>query len=558
MMLPFIPVETFFDAARAAEIWPDSIVRSEDFVRQVEQRIELSRCLNDVRSALPRADMHLHIAIEKGYVSESQTAELYESLCNLLEDDDYKRLLLYLPFEFLPRGSWRPSEKKLQQATERFERTYMRVWKRLLWIHDVRANFVDGDVLESECRIGDLPRVVKAAHLIPKLTEAGFITIKDVVTLMDESNDWVLKNSIADALYAVGLGEQREPSIMPGPDSTITKKRRTWLKQVEEQEAIAALAEDICAAILDSRFTRVSTDNPEALVEGIRKAVEKHPALYTQYKKPLLTLWEESNDPDTTEALLKAFRRFHRLGITDESVLDGLGIKIPDLGGPFFENLQHVAELPDIQRIVSSVESDPELSGFIYPAVLLYGSRLSGYGTQNADIDLAVFVKPGIPFSARPRIEELLKKTFTHKKIHGEEITEFWLEEDGDKLTVCDFAHNTSTGESSWTHVLFGAAWLGEQAATRKLCRKLLVPYMGARDRDVREQHVEQMERTVLQYRLMHNGYERFFPPSGGVNVPHSDAIDGTSAFWDSGYRQLATKLFIDRVFLPKVSSSKI
>jgi hypothetical protein len=65
------------------------------------------------------------------------------------------------------------------------------------------------------------------------------------------------------------------------------------------------------------------------------------------------------------------------------------------------------------------------------------------------------------------------------------------------------------------------------------------------------------MERDTLQYRLMHKGYERFFPAYGGMKTPHGDRIDGESIFWDSGYRDAAIKLFANRVFLPKISSRK-
>jgi hypothetical protein len=58
------------------------------------------------------------------------------------------------------------------------------------------------------------------------------------------------------------------------------------------------------------------------------------------------------------------------------------------------------------------------------------------------------------------------------------------------------------------------------------------------------------MERDTLLYRLMHKGYEQFFPRFGG-DEDYANRVDGESMFWDSGYRWLATRLFVNRVFLP-------
>ncbi len=115
-------------------------------------------------------------------------------------------------------------------------------------------------------------------------------------------------------------------------------------------------------------------------------------------------------------------------------------------------------------------------------------------------------------------------------------------------------------GERSWTHVLFGGVWEGNKEAIDELREKLLVPYFSntktiIHGREARGLYLEELERDTLQYRLMHKGYERFYPPRGGIDAPHADRIDGKSVFWDSGYRAMAIKLFASRVFLPKVSS---
>lgn len=471
-----IPVESFFNCRQAREFWPEEIVKNEIFMRQIKQRGMLNRRLSDIIKSLPRPDIHLEAAINQGLVAENQIAELYDSLSDLLSDDEYKRLILYLPFEFLPTKMWHTSNGKLQQVISRFKRTYIKTWKRLLWVHNVRANFVDGDVMEVGWRASDPPRVVKAAHLIPKLIEHGLIKPGDVFNIMEETDDQTLKDSIADGLSATGIETPRSEIIAPLPSSSITKNRAAWLQRREKEKAID----------------------------------------YTQ----------------------------------------------KHLAGPFSKNLKLMKEeIGDISRMLASIGTNHELSKFIYPVVLIYGSRLNGYGEQSADIDLGVFIRPKTPLDKRAKLKELLKATFSHEKIKSHEIVEFWLKEKGDLLNIREIKEldsDLSFGKALWTYVLFGAAWMGDKKIMLELYKRLLVPYMRDNGQMIgkhrtRDLYIEDMEHSALQYRLMHKGYGRFLPRYIGISAPSADRVDGKSMFWDSGYRQLATKLFISRVFLPKI-----
>jgi len=353
---------------------------------------------------------------------------------------------------------------------------------------------------------------------------------------------------------------------------TITEKRKNWLKQKQKQETIDALGEEISTTIIKNTFekkeienfltTNTSNESRQTLVEGIRKAIEsvastdfeKAQALYEKYKETLLTLWK-NNDPAINEAATKTFRRLNQLNIVDEKQLTQLDINLPRLTEPFSENLQSIKkELQDIQKMTASIESNPELSKLIYPITLAYGSQVKGYGEKNADIDLGVFVKPGTSLDDQEKLQVLLKQTFDHEKIR-DEVVAFWLEEKEEQLAISDLE---SFGKSYWTHILFGAVWEGDKKIIRELREKLLTPYLYEtkkiiREHDARSLYLEEIERDTLQYRLMHKGYERFYPSYGGIHTPHADEIDGESMFWDSGYRQLATKLFVSRVFLPKI-----
>lgn len=601
-MAATIPVESFFNLVRAQNIWPKEIANSADFIAQIQRRKELCNRLENVISCLPRPDIPLEKAINQGYVSAKQATELYAYLSDLLElDDEYKRIVLYLPFELLPSASWHPLEADLWQSTKRFRQTYMNAWKNLLSIHDVRANFVDGDVIEVDQREGDLPRVVKAAHLIPILVGKGMMKYADVIRLMEKIDDPLLRNSILDILPVITIGKStvgksatyrnqmktidkitcagiknRLADEFAKIDSQtfgdITEKRKKWLKLSQRKRAIDNLGKSLSGAMLNENlpdkvlasFLRNEADYSaqQVLVVGIREAIEAvattffdgAKALYEQYEECLITFWQIKNE-DLKDELLKTFRHLRELNIISDKQLIDLDINFPQLAGPFSENLELIAkEVNDTQRIADLIKSSAELSRMIYPVIMLFGSRIKGYGAQNADIDIGVFVKPQVDFEDRSKLHKLITNLFEQ-----DGIVEFWLEEKEGRLRVRDFPEtDVNLGESYWTHVLFGAAWIGDSNTTRGLFGRLSVPYLYDTGKTIhgcnaRRLYLEEMERDTLLYRLMHKGYEQFFPRFGGINENYASRVDGASMFWDSGYRWLATKLFLNRVFLPMI-----
>ncbi|MFA5069803.1 MAG: nucleotidyltransferase domain-containing protein [Patescibacteria group bacterium] len=630
---PFTPpvVELFLDPSRAGEVWPEHIAENEAFKVQIETRRELNERLETIFSHLPRPDISLQEAIKQGEITESQVADLFASLNPLLEDKDYRRIALYLPFEFFPEKG-KPYSETLQPAADQFQKAYMSAWKSLLHTHDVRANFVDGDVLETESRVTDLPRVVKAAHLIPKLVKHGFLKTGDAIKLMETSDDEMLEGSIADTLPVLAdmgfIGEaelkrmkasdeasardmaehiieeknrpeKKEAEGVETPEiklsslqgrlrdefddieaeqyDHVTEKRANWLRQEKKRKAIESAGDAIQSAIAGRTVSsetvaqfvsaEANATSQQALVNGLRKTIESAPPeeannIYKQYQDTLLSLWKNET-PELQAELAKTFCRLNKLGVVEDEQLAALGLKIPELAGPFSKNLETMKEeMHEVRDIAVAIESDPELSKKIYPVVSVFGSRLKGYGDKNADIDVGVFVRPETSISERETLTASIKQLFTHEKIQGK-VVEFWLEETKDGLAVRDFGKpDVTLGESYWTHVLFGAASEGNKSAIRELREKLLVPYMNDQKkaihgREARGLYLEEMERDTLQYRLMHKGYEQFNPSFGGIKTPHADLIDGQSAFWDSGYRQTATKLFASRVFIPKISHTK-
>jgi hypothetical protein len=70
------------------------------------------------------------------------------------------------------------------------------------------------------------------------------------------------------------------------------------------------------------------------------------------------------------------------------------------------------------------------------------------------------------------------------------------------------------------------------------LGERLLMPYLRETNEAVRDVWLREMERDLLQYRLLHRGYERF-------HVPRDDV------FLDDGYRMTASTLYASHVFIP-------
>ncbi len=602
--------EVLLDVGSAEKVLPKEVVDNPEFQRQVKERRQLSERLDTVFAALSRPDVSVQRAVELGELAEGQVAELYESLSKMLEEDsEYQRVLLYLPFELLPDADWKIKTGDLDDAALTLREKYLHAWDRLLGTHDVRANFVDGDVMDIETRDGDLERVVKAAHLIPGLMEKGWLEPGDVFELLKDS-DPLLVQSVADTIPVLlekGLIEQidldrmgvgvkvpvraEKPSlaeVTAGSVATwleaefvridsekhdgITKKREAWLRKDGKRIAIEQAGEMIAEALRDEEFNgNALLDSgdllvQEACIHGLLRAIDAlaedrdllAQELFDDYGAKLMDLWTQGPE-ELRGVLAKTFHHATRHGVMSKMQLENLGLKAPKLAGPFSENMKRMKpELKEVTRLATELENHPVLSKYVYPVVLPFGSRLKGYGREDSDLDVAVFVREGMQEKDTKKMREALTELFGHEMIGGE-VTEFWLEERGEELWIQDHEEfDPHRAESIWAYALFGAVWDGEPGAVQELRQKVLAPYLYDQGRefqgiDHRAICIEEMERDTLQYRLMHNGYERFNPRFGGLHSEKADRMDGESMFYDSGYRQVATKLYVDRVFLPKL-----
>lgn len=488
--------------------WPAGVLESAVLRAQAERRLHLAGRLRR------ELDGSVH-----------QSGELQQSLAALLDEEpDAARLILYLPLELLP--------DRRREADARLVAAVLRRWWELLAVSDVRANFVDGDLVEGE----PPPRVVKAAHLLPALMERRLVSAADVQALIERARgDEILLDSLADALPE--LLPQTAPPRRKDEPLAVSPARQDWQRRQRAEQAEQRRAEEVAAAILRRGSVAEALKNlPEAVdVEGTRIVLERLAtedlsrarAAYAACAPRLEALWRSAPD-----ALVSLWSRLEAMGAIEDPPWARLGFSRPRLDGTHFGD-PHLHEL--VARELGPLLDMPQL----YPAGIFFGSRLKGYATSDADLDLAVFVRPGV--TAAPRLPP--------------KTVEFWLDERGDELAVHDFpAPEATRAGSDWVHVLFGGAWYGDRATIEMLHARLLAPYL--RSRAPRAVWLEELERDVLQYRLLHRGYARLQPPRGGLPATATTAgLDPTSTFWDEGYRRLATLLYVERVFLPSVEA---
>lgn len=152
-----------------------------------------------------------------------------------------------------------------------------------------------------------------------------------------------------------------------------------------------------------------------------------------------------------------------------------------------------------------------------FGVVLLGGSRLKGYGRTDSDVDLCVLTREG-------RL----------------------LDENGHAAVSASVFERPEM----LAHAVFNTVWIGESSRVAALRHDLGLRYFSERDPARRAMTLERLEQDLLQYRLLHKGWPRLCPDTD-PQYKRCPSIDGESAFYETGYRVAATKLFADAVFLP-------
>lgn len=554
--------ELLLDSVQVSKVWPQEAADAE-FAVDLEARAEQARSITSALDQLPPG-IPMAGALEARLITEEQAQGFYDALSGLLQDTDNKRLALYLPLELLPDNRWQPEDAALRSSLQQCAASYRTAWYSLLSSHDVRANFIDGDVLETDHRVADVPRVVKAAHLMPALYERGLLSADELWSIAEYEGDPILHHSVAEALAALHNITYDTPGHQEDT-LPMTERRKAWLAEQDMEAEIAAEAARLQASfahdVVPDDLELRSTVQQQAFVVGVYNAVaaaaeREHAAasrMYRQQAGTLHTIWKQGSVA-VRERLAGAFRRLKRLGIIDAEQLQEYDIATPELGAPLSEHLTDMqSDVAQLRDITERIATNPHLSRMVYPVAILGGSRFKGYGGLQSDTDVSVCIRPEVPQSEREALRSALARSFAVGGTAYEPM-EFWLQAtQNGGLRVRDDVPDAHMADKYWTHLLFNGAWIGDEQAMTELQQRLLPAYFSSTDQD-RDFYIQRLEQDLLQYRLMHKGYARHYPLLPRSEASRHPAIDGDSVFWDPGYRQVATRLFVRHVFLPKIT----
>lgn len=589
--------ELLSSADRSVNIWPEIAVNTPDFLTQIDRHEAIVRSVVTVLDSTVDPTIRVDELYEDGVLSTSQVIEFYDSLTTLLLDPETTRLALYLPFEYLPERGWEVDDMQLHSTLVNFQSAFMSSWYSLLSIHDARANFIDGDVLEVEHREGDLPRVVKVAELAPMLVSLGYITVSELTDIYNNTKDPVLQRDLGAVISSISsvdnVDVDRPSEMRPNnikeikikidsvandmvvsfPES-VTPNRLDWLRQEYRSQAISRIAKDLSISLIDAdNIDRLASDvldcidqetSLAVLIEGIRVAIETSfingddaSSFFIKYDEIIKKL-SVNADQETMARINRLLRHVYHMGLITEAELTSRGVKPADLSGDLSHNLANIPEdVYTIENLVRDIMLDPELSSAIFPVVTVGGSHLKGYGDVNSDIDLCVFIRPDAPLSNIELIRERLTVLFVDTWKQDQPI-EFWLSGDDNLQITKSGKHDMYRADEYWTHILFNTAWIGDQHEIELIIKKLIPGYFIDSDTDLeiqldRQLYLQRIEQDLLQYRLLHKGYQRHFPLVRGRYTPTLNQTDESDVFWDPGYRRLATKLFVEKVFLPRI-----
>lgn len=467
----------------------------------------------------------------------------YDVLSDYLIDSDNARFVLYFPFSWLPAADWgaQTDSEKLAIALNRFISIYLSAWKQTLLEVDFRHDFSNGDLIESDDMAWTNIRVVKAGHLLPVLMEKNLISREKITRLIAQSSRPETAYALSEGLRAWGQLNQLVPDNYEGRGKLkswpeileeisqeiayghqqllayehITPRSRTsWEKEVVIDRAIARQTKHL------QRLEKAYFIEKYFNDENLRLAWDKLWLHLNFLEKPGREEWPFKKD------LPKLYLKFS---------LDGIGSRMTDGLRAAADKISHI----------------PELSELIYPVILLYGSQVKGYKVSSDDSDIAIFIRESVDFSERTRIHKLWSDNFSNQ-FPGIHPLQIWLKAKKEKLVIhAPIEHKLVASEDS-IHVILGAAWCGPMEIIEELRDRIISQYLQDAHNPIKRRFwLKILERDFLQYRLLHKGYHHFFPAQGRIRMSGINDIDAYYAFWDEGYRKLATELFVRKVFLP-------
>lgn len=420
-------VDVLRDTEQTGRTWPEF---ADELCPQVEKHAESARRISEYLDDL-----------ERGGATMAEKERFYDSVCDLLDNPEQERIALFLPFESFPT----PDEQSYE--ARHFRESYLSAWGNLLQVQDVRASFVDGDVLEVGARPGDPERVIKAAHLAPWLVQSGMLQVSDIIALASEGDDELLTRGLLET-----RGLLSDMSLLSEEDET----------------ALSAIESGL---------------------------PEKSPLAPPRYITPARQTW-----------LAEKARGLERPTEPPDNV---------DLGSPLGSRLDSLKpELEVAEQFAADL--DPAQT---YGVVWLGGSRLKGYNQHSSDLDL-----------------------FVPTRVRSDKINGAYA------IPVPEIIQDLP----SHAHEVFDMVWVGNADKIQQLQREIAPEYFTEKNTQTRKWVMERLEQDLLEYRLLHKGYPRLYPDANPEYKKYI-SMDGQSAFYERGYRIIATKIFANSIFMPRI-----
>ena len=459
---------------------------------------------------------------EWNYLSD-RSNEFYSLMTQFLNCGYNDRFLLYCPVEIIPDLSIKKINQNMNQNMKDFVKAYFDCWIRTLQYFDVRANFIDGDIPDAELLIRFTPKIVQsmfiAEHLHKKklLATETFWAILSTPRFKSSFDDLISRSLPSHALLCLSLRIdysninkyisdylQNAVEFVKTIEPEASQKRIKWLISETKMLSIEAMAQNLKLDYLND-YDDLSDDAIDVVVGAIAHQFQNNNKIILNYFDKLLS-WK---DRDSVRHLICKLYNYDK----SYNYLNDFGYTCPDLSTNY-----------EINNLPFDISNINQLDHLIYPVAILYGSRIKGYASTNSDYDIAVVL--------REHVND--EHVFMIDEFFGQKVLKFKTKVCSNTCTIKIVKHNNHdplSGSAADSHVLFNGVWVGDELHVNFLFRNLLcnLPTNG----DV---YRSSLERDLLQYRLLHNGYARF----NFVNEP---------TFFNVGYRCVASKLYLSKIF---------
>jgi len=461
--------------------------------------------------------------------------ELYEALTPFLIR--YNRLLLYLPMHLIPDAT---QYHDSSDQTIAFCEAVIEAYFNLLDHRDLRADFIDGDIPE-QC----VPeKICQVVMMMETLKNKGFSSrlayyqdhdgvVADSRRHITTKNPPPFKNprrrnrSYPNDNLDVWAALEFNLRAFKEHRHSGSQNRLKWLRRDNDAKIVESLGSKLVEPLRGDYTPKHTTTNAARVyASGIRQYLEftsrqSNYSVLQAFQKTAVPLFRLASIPEAREESSRALFVAHSLGLISKRILGSFGLRYPDLSGDFSKNF----EASDHKKIRELV-TDPDLHNLIYPVAVSFGSKLKGYSKPDSDLDIAVFLKPGVKSSP------IMSEKF------GDQVIEFHTEMVDDEIRIVDTDNSPSYVRSSLDcHILLNGVWFGDYNQIEYLGEKLVKPYLSDSRRND-DTWLWKMERDLLQYRLLHRGYARFNPTIDDV-------------FMDRGYRLTASRLFMGKMIIP-------